>query len=271
MGLRITGSRPDGYHTIQTVFQEISLSDRIGLDTASRPAGWTFTSNSREIPWDEKNLAVRAYLVFKDLFPRIEGVRIHVEKEIPVGAGLGGGSSNAAAVLKGLNDLYRLGLPAKSLEEIGLSLGADVPFFIRGGTQSGEGIGERLKPVSLPSIGAIGLVVPEVRISTSWAYNEVRKRLSAQRGGSNFTGYPKVLPSWELFENDFESLVFPAYPEIGAIKTRLLKMGAEFASLSGSGSTVFGIFRDDAQAQKALASFSSSFQTYLTHPIYIEN
>lgn len=264
MGLRITGVRPDGYHTIQTVYQELSLADRVTLDPSH--SGWTFSSNSEEIPGDEENLAVKAYLTLMDLFPQVRGVNIHVDKRIPVGAGLGGGSSNAAAVLKGVNDLYGLALSPDRLEEIGVGLGADVPFFIRGGTRFAEGIGEKLTSVSLPFIGAIGLVVPRTRVSTAWAYSQIRKGLSDENRGANFKGYLKVTPSWKLFDNDFESLVFPAYPEIGAIKTRLLEMGAVFASLSGSGSTVFGIFRDDVQARRALKPLSSSFQTFLTHP-----
>lgn len=269
MGLRITGVRPDGYHTIQTVYQEVTLSDRITLDPVD--SGWEFSSSGEEIPWDEGNLAVKAYLVLKDLFSRLGGARIHVDKKIPVGAGLGGGSSNAATVLKGLNDLYGLGLSLDRLEEMGLGLGADVPFFIRGGTQAAEGIGEKLTPVSLPPGEVIGLVVPPIRVSTRWAYAEATKSLSQGGSGGNFISYLKASPSWELFENDFESLVFPAYPEIGTIKRRLTQMGAVFASLSGSGSTVFGIFRDDVQARRALKVFSPPFQTFLTHPIQIEN
>lgn len=264
MGLRITGVRPDGYHTLQTVYQELSLADRITLDPAD--SGWTLTSSGEEIPRGKENLAVKAYRVLKDLFPRLGGARIDLQKRIPVGAGLGGGSSNAATVLKGLNELYRLGLSPDRLEKIASRLGADVPFFIRGGTQYAEGTGDELEPAVLPPMGAIVLVVPPVRISTRWAYSQIRKALSGERNRGNFARYLKAPPSWEFFENDFESLVFPAYPEIGAIKGQLLQMGAVFASLSGSGSTVFGIFRDDIQARRVLKAFSSPFQTFITHP-----
>lgn len=275
LGLKITGQRADGYHTLQTIMQEVTLADTLILEPSDD--GWQFSCDRRDVPADEKNLCVKAYRELRKVFPNLGGVRIHLEKRIPIGAGLGGGSSNAATVLKGMNRLYELSLGEKRLEEIALSIGADVPFFIHGRTQSAEGIGEILTFVSLPPMEVILLVVPHIRISTEWAYSEVRKHLTGGFRPGNFAAAAESSDSWqsilswdtadEFFENDFESLVFQTYPEIGGIRTQLLRSGALFASLSGSGSTVFGVFRDEVQALETQAAFSSPFQTFLTYPV----
>ncbi len=268
VGLKIIGRREGGYHLIKTVFQRISLHDVIYLGKIHD--GWKFTSNSNSLPHDESNLCVISFLKVKELFPSIGGISIKLEKNIPVGSGLGGGSSNAASVLKGLNEVYSLGLSTKSLLDIALSIGADVPFFIDGGTQLGEGIGEELSEWSLPEIRVVLLVVPPVSISTEWAYGHIKIPLTEEETESNFATAQLSL-TWNkadtIFENDFESLVFQAYPEIGDIKRRLQDSGALFASLSGSGSTVFGIFENEQTAQQTRNLFDSSFQTYITYPI----
>jgi len=220
---------------------------------------------------------VAAYLQIKKLFPDLGGVRISLKKQIPTGAGLGGGSANAAMVLKGINELYDLELPHNQLVRLALTLGADVPFFIRGGTRYAEGVGEVLSEVNLPTIGAILLVVPPIHISSKWAYGKVKNHLT---GGFKSGKFAAALESYdsrqsvsfwstadEFFENDFESLVFQTYPEIGDIRKQLLDTGALFASLSGSGSTVFGIFKNDHEAFKAQSFFSFPLQTFITYPI----
>lgn len=265
IGLKITGERPDGYHTIRTVYQELVLADTVILEPLSD--GWEMACNTDSVPRDRTNLVVKAYLKLKGEFPTVGGVAINLEKRIPPGAGLGGGSSDAAAVLKGINHLYQLGLTTKQLEDVALSIGADVPFFIRGGTLFAEGVGEILSPVVLPPMGAILLVIPAVRISTGWAYRHVRNHLSDADGRGKFSADFMSHVSWEFFENDFESLVFQTYPEIGDIKRRLLDAGAVFASLSGSGSTVFGIFRNEDQALEAQRAFPPPLQTFLTFSI----
>lgn len=274
LGLKIISQRPDGYHTIETLFQEISLADTIELEKVSN--GWQFSCDNSDTPTDESNLCVQAYLELRARFPDLGGIRIHLKKCIPIGAGLGGGSSNAATVLKGMNKLYSLNLSNKRLEEIAHSIGADVPFFIRGETQLASGIGEVLSPVTTPPMGAILLVTLPIQIDTEWAYREVKNHLSDYSHKGKFAAaYEKVdfsLPfSWhkveKLFENDFEPLVFQTYPEIGRIKDQLLENGAEFASLSGSGSTVFGIYKEERDAHKVMVLFPPPFQTFIAHPI----
>ncbi|HIO90012.1 MAG TPA: 4-(cytidine 5'-diphospho)-2-C-methyl-D-erythritol kinase [Candidatus Marinimicrobia bacterium] len=268
IGLKITDRRDDGYHTIVTIFQEISLADEIILDETSE--GCTLTCSGLALPTNHTNLCVKAYNSLKKAVPRLDGVSIHLEKRIPVSGGLGGGSSNAATVLTGVNDLFGLELSDGLIKEMAVTLGADVPFFLKRGTQLAEGIGDRLTPVSLPTMESILLVCPSVEISTAWAYGKVKNSLSGRFEAGNFAALIEEHSSWEslgkFFENDFESLVFRTYPEIGDLKKRLLDAGAGFASLSGSGSTVFGIFEDNDVAEKALKQFSS-FQTFITHPV----
>ena len=184
VGLKITGQRRDVYHTLQTIFQEISLADTINFKIIDK--GWQLTCDDSSVSTDETNLCVVAYLQLKKLFSDLGGVRMHLQKRIPSGAGLGGGSSNAAAVLRGINELYGLNLPANRLEDIALTIGADVPFFICGGTQYAEGVGEILSPVTLPPIGAILLLIPRIHISTKWAYSMVKSYLTGDVKSGKF-------------------------------------------------------------------------------------
>lgn len=234
-----------------------------------RPGGWKFTSNVPWLPDDESNLCIQAYLLLKEHFPQLPGVEIVLRKRIPVQSGLGGGSSDGAAVLKGLNRLFALRLRDEQLEALGRELGADVPFFMRGGTQLGEGIGDRLTPLPGGIGGTFLLVIPGLSISTRWAYEALKKPLETPGDKPNFADLLQREPiPFPLFENDFEQVVFSAHPEIGLIKDQLLHHGARFASLSGSGSTVFGIFADKARAKRAQAHFSPQYQTVLTHPVF---
>ncbi|SVB41225.1 uncharacterized protein METZ01_LOCUS194079, partial [marine metagenome] len=193
------------------------------------------------------------------------GVDIKLEKRIPSGAGLGGGSSNASGVIKGLNSIYKLNLTEAQMKSIASSLGADISFFIHGGTQKGEGIGDRLYILPHPVKGAILLVIPDVNIDTSWAYGLIKNKLEYVGKSPNFASFfqENIFPE-EIFKNDFEEVVFPAYPEIGKIKTALIKLGAVYASLSGSGSTVYGIFNDESVAVSAESHFNSSYHTIVT-------
>ena len=219
------------------------------------------------VPTDAANLCVKAYQSLLQRFPDLPGVKINLEKKIPAGAGLGGGSSNGAVVLKGLNELFNLELSGADLTNIGKTLGADVPFFIRGGTQLGEGIGDILTPLKPLTGGYFLLLLPDLHVDTAWAYSRVKKDLNQQRKRINFRSYFWGRNSpWELFENEFERIVIPAYPEIGIIKQRLLEAGAYYASLSGSGSTVFGVFDDETAALAAESMFKKSYQTILTCP-----
>ena len=264
IGLQIRNQRPAGYHNIHTIFQELDFHDTIRLE--KRDSNCQFSSNVDWLAKDDSNLCVMAWQKMVDVFG-LGGVSIELEKRIPAGGGLGGGSSNAATILKGLRKLYELDVSDDELETIGIDLGADVPFFIKGKTQIGDGIGEILKPIETIINGCYLLVVPDLHIDTKWAYGEFKNILDRPNEIVNFLGFirKEIIP-FELFENDFEAIVVPAYPEIGQIKNSLRAHGARFASLSGSGSTVFGVFDEDADAKSAESHFSSRYNTFITNP-----
>ena len=265
IGLKVLNQRDDGYHNIYTVFQELDFGDTIQIEKIDD--GCTIKSNVDWIPIDESNICHKAYSALKTKFPDLGGISIHIQKNVPIGSGLGGGSANGATTLKGLNDLYDLNLSDGELEKIGATIGADVPFFIRGGTQLGEGIGDKLTLLPSHIQGTYLLVIPDVSISTPWAYSELINKLNSEELMPNFAGFfSGDYASLKIFENDFERIVIPAYPEIGAIKRKLLELGARFASLSGSGSTVYGIFDEDASAKEAELFFRPTHQTILANP-----
>ncbi|MCK4903086.1 MAG: 4-(cytidine 5'-diphospho)-2-C-methyl-D-erythritol kinase [Candidatus Marinimicrobia bacterium] len=268
IGLQVKNQREDKLHNIHTIFQELELHDTISLEKQQR--NWSIKINDSTIPTDESNTCIQAYLAVKQLFPKIDGISITLNKSIPSGAGLGGGSSNAAATLIGLRELYNLSLNNKELSEIAVKIGADVPFFILGGTQIGDGIGDVLLKINKPIIGFYLLVIPNIFISTAWAYKALKKHLKDDTDRPNFAHFLEGNNlSKAIFDNDFERIVIPTYPKIGEIKEGLLKAGASYASLSGSGSTVFGIYDDEARAKQAESHFQKQYHALLTRPTNI--
>ena len=268
IGLKVLSLRKDGYHDIVTIFQEINLFDIIYISI--NPIGCNFNSNVNWLINDKRNLCITAYEKMKKKFD-INGINIDLTKNIPRGSGLGGGSSNAASVLKGIRQLYDLNISDNELENIASKIGADVPFFIRGSIQLGEGIGDRLTPLKINIKGKYLIIIPEVIINTFWAYSQFKKNLDSSLSSINFAGLSIgktiSLDMLKLFENDFESIVVPTYPEIGKIKEKLYALGARYASLSGSGSTVFGIFNDDVSLNNAFSYFSPKYKTFITNPL----
>jgi 4-diphosphocytidyl-2-C-methyl-D-erythritol kinase len=233
--LRITGKRPDGYHDLETIFQTISLHDTLTFERADRT---TLTCDDPAIPVDESNLVLRAARAL-DSPP----VRITLQKRIPAGGGLGGGSSNAAATLRALDEMFALRTPFERMQEIALSLGSDVPFFLVGGTAYATGRGEMIE--ALPSMSGIPLllVLPEARVSTPEAFSLIR----------SYSKPGMVIPSaFDSFSNDFEGPIFAKLPQLAGYKSALLAAGARWAGMSGSGSTVVGAF-DSAAARDAAA------------------
>ena len=174
IGLQIHGQRSDGYNTIHTVFQELEFHDTIKIEKSDKIC--EFSCNVDWLRNDKSNLCVKAWQAIVDQF-KIGGISINLKKRIPPGSGLGGGSSNAAAVLKGVSELYELELTDDKIQSIAVALGADVPFFIKGGTQVGDGIGEILNELSKPIRGYYLLVIPPIQLDTAWAYSESKKSL----------------------------------------------------------------------------------------------
>ncbi|MEE8340816.1 MAG: 4-(cytidine 5'-diphospho)-2-C-methyl-D-erythritol kinase [Candidatus Neomarinimicrobiota bacterium] len=267
IGLQVKYQRKDGYHNIHTIFQELELHDQILL---KKKRDWSIKINDTKIPTDRSNICIQAYMAVKKQFPKIVGISITLNKHIPSGAGLGGGSSDAAAVLKGLRELYDLPLDNSELSKIATKIGADIPFFILGGTQIGNGIGDVLSPINKPVKGFYLLVMPDIFISTAWAYKALKKHLKLDIDRPNFANFLEGNSlSNTIFDNDFERIVIPTYPKIGKIKDGLLETGASYASLSGSGSTVFGIYDEEAKAKQAESHFQKQYQTFLTKPTNI--
>ena len=268
IGLKILNKRSDGYHNISTVFQEIDLFDSITISKSDGPL--KFSSNVEWLQNDQNNLCVIAYNYIKNLY-KIGGANIVLKKNISRGSGLGSGSSNAAATMKGLREIYNLEVADSELIKIGSKIGADVPFFINGSTQVGEGIGDKLTSISSSMDAQYLIVTPDIPIDTKWAYSQYKNNLdncsSPTKFSDSFRGKTINLDTLKFFENDFESVVFPTYPEIGAIKDKLIALGAKFASLSGSGSTVYGIFDDDANIDKAFSHFFPRHKTFIAHPV----
>jgi len=260
--LRITGRRADGYHTLSSIFQEIDLHD---LLTFTPAADYSLSCDNPQIACDRTNLCTRAYKAMQQIANSPSNWHIHLEKRIPIGAGLGGGSSNAATVIKFLNQVWQLNRSESELLQITTRLGADVAFFIRGKTQLAEGIGEQLVPITLPEDFIFLLICPPIQVSTRWAYQQFN--LTKKKEGYKFRRlFESGRIRWELFENQFETVVFPAYPEIGIIKNQLLQKGALYAGLSGSGSTMFGIFKDRHCAASARQLFTN-YPTFIALPV----
>ena len=268
VGLKILNKRSDGYHNISTIFQEIDLHDELKI--SSNINGCQFNSNVNWLHNDQNNLCVKAYNHMKDLYD-IKGIDIVLTKNISKSSGLGSGSSNAAAVLKSINKIYDLNVSDEDLIKIGSKIGADVPFFIKGGTQIGEGIGEKLIGLKSTIKGWYLIITPDLTIDTKWAYSQFKNILDNATPPTKFSDLfsEKIadLDTIKFFENDFESVVFPTYPEIGAIKKELFALGAKFASLSGSGSTVFGIFDDNVKIKKAFSHFSPMHKAHIAHSL----
>lgn len=273
LGLRVLRKRGDGYHEIETVFQQISLCDEISVQAvrAQNRSKITLETNHPDLPTDSRNLAVRAAELFLRYFPQAFSVHLSLQKRIPIGGGLGGGSSNAATVLLALNRLSAHVLSEEKLMKLAMRLGADVPFFVRGGMAAAKGIGEILTPIKRNLKLYIVVVVPKVSVSTVWAYTNLKISLTNSKKNFNLTHFFQTqnkLVDWRSqVVNDFENLVFGNYKELKTIKEQLYIVGAKYASLSGSGSALYGIFDREEQAHDGVKFFRSHYSTFLTMPI----
>ncbi len=264
LGLDITGKREDGYHELKTIMQQIDLYDVIKLYAEAETGGSNdrgqilISCNDSMVPADERNLAYKAARLLFDEFDITDAVLIEIEKNIPVSAGLAGGSTDAAAVLKGINEYFGLGLSLEELIERGVKLGADVPFCIMGGTAYAGGIGEEIYPLETPEEYIVLVAVPDTRVSTKWAYNAYDEIA----GGGNVR-HPDIdqlraaiemedfgcIP--EFLGNVLEYATIPEYPIISKVKSTIMQNGAAGALMSGSGPSVYGLFMDEEKAARA--------------------
>ena len=264
IGLHILDKREDNFHNIITIFQEIDFYDQISIEKSD---DFLFQSN---VNWldNTNNTCVKAFEIIKEKFPHISNVKIFLKKNIPTKAGLGGGSSNGTVVLKTLNELFCLDIPKEKLIELSNQISSDSPFFVDGGIQVGQGTGGELLPIkNTLNEEHILMILPDIKINTKDAY---KKCLLKGKTNIKFAEMLNELKnnnlSSELFYNDFEGYVFKTHPEIGKIKLKILDLGAKYASLSGSGSTVFGIFSKKEDMLNAYQSFSPHFSTIITGP-----
>ncbi len=247
--LDVLRKRPDGYHDLRMIMQRIDLCDAVDITVTDSP-GIRVTCGRAGVPDGPGNIAWRAADLLLQHSGTTAGIDIAITKRIPVAAGLGGGSSDGAAVLMGINELLGLGFTDERLMEIGVKLGADVPFFIFKKTALAEGIGERLSPLELAPTVWLALVNPNIHVSTAWVY----QNLQLTTGKDNITlprFYESVADICAILSNDLETVTIQRFPAIAEIKERLLAAGAWGALMSGSGPTVFGVFEDENGARQA--------------------
>ncbi|NOU77338.1 4-(cytidine 5'-diphospho)-2-C-methyl-D-erythritol kinase [Paenibacillus sp. LMG 31459] len=242
--LDVLHKRADGFHEVEMIMTMVDLADRLELSELKRDS-IIISSQAGYIPLDEKNLAFQAARLIKDRYNVRSGVHIHLDKRIPVAAGLAGGSSDAAATLRGLNRLWRLGIPAQELQELGAELGSDVPFCVTGGTALATGRGERLTPIASPPQCWVVLAKPPINVSTAEVYGRVR--------ANNIAVHPSALRMQQAIEagdfaavcaglgNVLEDVTLKLHPEVQQLKEAMMKLGADGVLMSGSGPTVFGL------------------------------
>lgn len=253
LSLDVLRKREDGYHEVEMVMTMVDLADRLDMQELSRDT-IIISSQAGYIPLDEKNLAFQAARLIKDRYDVRKGVYIHLDKKIPVAAGLAGGSSDAAATLRGLNRLWRLGIPTEELMELGAELGSDVPFCVTGGTAVARGRGEKLEPIPAPAPCWVILAKPPLNVSTSEVYGKLR--------ANQIERHPSVPDMIEAVRtkdfarmcgslgNVLEEITLTLYPEVRQLKTCMEKLGTDGVLMSGSGPTVFGLVEKEAKAIK---------------------
>lgn len=258
LGLWILGRRPDGYHEIDTILQTVAHEDELLVTPG--PPGLELTTRGLRIPGPGPNIVERAWALLdgEGLLPAGAGVRVRLTKRIPAGAGLGGGSSDAAGFLAAMNRFFALRLDDSALERLCGLLGSDVTFLLKGGTARATGRGDRVRHLCPISPAWVVLATPPVAISTTWAYEQVRNRLTLEGSGATLLSAAIARDDLDgvvaTMRNVFEDVILPRYPEIQTLKRLLRSNGAAGAQLSGSGSTVFGIANTREDANRAASS-----------------
>jgi 4-diphosphocytidyl-2-C-methyl-D-erythritol kinase len=259
LGLSIVAKRPDGFHELETIFYPVALKDMVEVIHSNDPSTpIQFTSTGLEVPGNlDQNLCVKAFELLKKDFPTLPNVKIHLHKHIPMGAGLGGGSSDATAVLILLNEQFKLELSNSNLIDYAAQLGSDCPFFVYNQACHATGRGEILQPFSCDlSNYKMVLIHPGIHVSTAWAFNQLTPCIK-EKSIAEIVAQP--IENWKgQLINDFENPIIQAYPTIGEIKNTLYQQGAIYASMSGSGSSLFGIFPKEQILSKSL--FSAEFR-----------
>ncbi len=272
LGLFILGKRPDGYHDLETLFQMVSLYDTVELESLANRI--ELVCDDPRVPIDESNLMIRAARRLQETVPEKTGLgcRMVLKKKIPMGAGLGGGSGNAAGVLRGLNRLWDLKLQTAALSEIAAELGSDIPFFLCAPSALGQGRGERLTALPPPKKFHVILVFPRVSMATAEVYQALNFDLTKNSKNINilreFFSQSNIASLGAHLHNDLEPVVIQRLPVITRIKQKLNSLNADGTLLSGSGSVVFGIFENSQEAREAYARCGEEdWDTFLTETV----
>ncbi|MGA3175173.1 MAG: 4-(cytidine 5'-diphospho)-2-C-methyl-D-erythritol kinase [Syntrophorhabdales bacterium] len=264
--LKVVGKRPDGYHDLVSVVDIISLCDVLHLRQAE--GGRVSVRDDRGLLADgPANTVYRAIMLLKERYGNLDGLAVDVEKRIPVGSGLGGGSGNAATVMKELVSAWGISVRPEELAELGKGVGSDVPLFLYGKSCIMRGVGERITPVALPKMWYV-VVYPGVAISTAAVYSGLRIYLTKNENDVTVSGnFSQITDVADMLENDLEEVAISICPEIKPIKERLLEAGALGSLMSGSGSAVFGIFENEGAAQKALEKLGGLGSVFIAHSL----
>jgi 4-diphosphocytidyl-2-C-methyl-D-erythritol kinase len=267
LALAVKYRRADGFHELESIFQEIDFADRLRI---RKSEGVRFRSNLDFLAMDPTNLCTAAARLIMETFG-VSGLEIELDKRIPIGAGLGGGSSDAAAVLKAAVQLYDLPVEIEDLHPLAERLGSDVPFFLTGGSAWVTGRGEIIQPISTGTDYQLVLVLPDIRISTAWAYKNLNLDLTKKGHEYKFRGFKfheiAVTDFRKSYFNDFEESVFSVHPALRDIKQKLYDAGADFAAMSGSGSTMFGVFESVSRAREAGEKLRPVYEVRLVRPV----
>ena len=266
LGLKVLGKRPDGYHEIRTVYQTVSLSDEMEVSVSSRQGDIRVECDQPDIPSGPGNLVHRAAALWRRARGFKGGIRLRLRKRIPVGAGLGGGSGDAATTLLALERLTGNHLDSGRRFELAAQLGSDVPLFLYGGRVLGCGRGEEVYPLTDLPARACLLAFPGFAVSTAEAYQAVGSRLTPEGEKRTITllgmRSPFPLEEWGPAENDFETFVFARWPELAKVKGQLIRAGAETASLTGSGSALYAVFASAQQINRAAKTIPAGWQVF---------
>ncbi len=268
LGLYIIGKRPDSFHNIETIFYHINLFDELHLTAANHIS---ISCSNPFIPTDSNNLCWKAVELLQNELGITNGVNIAIHKNIPTGAGLGGGSSDAAAILCNVPKLWNINPQPSLLEKLALKLGSDVPFFLLNSSAYAEGRGELLQEIVLSLPYWIVLINPQIHVSTPWAYKVLSEKRNGvfpirQRMFDQFSHSP--IQTIVNAKNDFEDIVFKQFPAIKKIKDQLSEFGSVVSLMSGSGSSVFGLFENEHSAQSAVEYFQKEHFVHLTEPFF---
>lgn len=272
LGLDVVRRLPDGYHQVKMVMQSVGIHDELTMEKTEK--GIVLTTDSEELPTGGNNLICKAVKLMQETYGIREGVRIHLRKQIPIAAGLAGGSTDAAAAMKGMNRLFALNISTQRLMELGVAIGADVPYCILGGTALAEGIGEKLtRLMDMPDCFILA-AKPDINVSTKYVYEHLDAQGIIRH--PDIDGMVKAIEAGNLqgildrMENVLETVTISAWPVVEELKRRMLGLGAEKSLMSGSGPTVFGIFTEKAKAEAACEQLEKeglAKQVFLTTPV----